>query len=139
MKKTTAILGIFLLLGFSQKELSAQQIEPVEKDSISVGELVNLVEARSDYKVYTDLELALKVRADRKEQSAVQLLKDAFTDTEYMVSVYGNKIFILAGELLDTRYVFSPEPQQLDQQVVLTEQKTVSNTDSYPEKAASEK
>ena len=138
MKKTTAILGIFLLLGFSKKELSAQQIEPVEKDSISVGELVNLVEARSDYKVYTDLELALKVQADRKEQSAVQLLKDAFTGTEYMVSVYGNKIFILAGELLDTRYVFSPEPQQLDQQVVLTEQKAVSNTDSYPEKAASE-
>ena len=120
MKKTTAILGIFLLLGFSQKELSAQQIEPVEKDSISVGELVNLVEARSDYKVYTDLELALKVQADRKEQSAVQLLKDAFTGTEYMVSVYGNKIFILAGELLDTRY---PEvPEDIRTKKVLTEE-----------------
>ena len=126
-----------MLVGFPQKELKAQQIVSIEKDSISIGQLINLVEAKSDYRIYTNLDPALKVRAGKDEQSAIQRLKNAFNNTEYMVSIYGDKIFILSGELLDTRYVFSSEPEQPDLQPDLTEQPDAV-PDVYSGKAASE-
>lgn len=114
MKKTT-LLTILLLFGFAQGKLAAQQTAPVEKDSISIGELIDLVEAKSDYRVYTNLEPGLKVYADKSGDSPLKLLKSAFDGTEYMVSTYGKKIYILAGELLDTRYMLSLDSQQPDQ------------------------
>ena len=137
MKKTTT-LAILLLLCFSQKGLLSQQrvIPPVEKDSISIRELIHLVEANSDYRIYTNLEQTLKIPAAREEAFPLQMLRNSFKNTEYMVSKYGNNIFILTGGLLDTRYTLVLNQKQTIGDTLSTKGGTdLENPNTYFEKA----
>ena len=101
--KKTAIL-VFLPLFVFFKGFAAGQAEPDVNDSISIKELVNLVEAKSNYRVYTNLVQTVKVPVDRNELSVGKLIDHAFKDTGYKVSVYGDMMFILDGISLDTVY-----------------------------------
>ena len=102
--KKTAILVFLPLFVFFHKGFAAGQAEPDVNDSISIKELVNLVEAKSNYRVYTNLVQTVKVPVDRNELSVGKLIDHAFKDTGYKVSVYGDMMFILDGISLDTVY-----------------------------------
>jgi len=100
--KRRLILYIFILLSGIFSGISAQQTVSMPKDSISIEALLTYLETNTSYRIYAEIDSSFTVIAGANDVSPVELLKDVLTGTPYNVSVYGNNLFILKGDVLDT-------------------------------------
>ena len=90
-----SLCGIFF-------EISAQQSFFIPKDSITLESLTSLIEKNTPYRIYTDIDSSIIVFVEANDLPTEQLLKNAFANSEYNITVYENNIFILKGKTLDT-------------------------------------
>jgi len=100
--KRRIILYIFVLLCAVFSEINAQQPVSIPKDSIAIEALLSFLEANTSYHIYADIDSSFTVPAGIDKTSPVESLKNALAGTPYNVSVYGNNLFILKGDVLDT-------------------------------------
>ncbi|MDD4819481.1 MAG: carboxypeptidase-like regulatory domain-containing protein [Flavobacteriales bacterium] len=143
MKKIT-ILGLWLIMSLCQNKLYSQTTPstPVA-DSITLRELISTLERTSSCKVYTDVALDTKVPRSEKTLSVMDL-DSFFEKSPYKASVYGDKIFILRGQKIDTSYgLHFPSKEELakkneQEEIVIQRTAQSYNVDYSTEKAASE-
>jgi len=72
------------------------------KDSISIEALLTLVETNTSYRIFADIDSSFIVVVEANEIPSVELLKKTLAETPYNVSIYGNNLFVLRGEALET-------------------------------------
>ncbi len=100
--KKLRLTYILLLIVLIHPKITAQQSFSMLKDSVSVDTLMQVIEANSSYRVYTDIVQPFNVFVKADHVDPLLLLKDALQETPYKVSVYGSNLFILKEKELKT-------------------------------------
>ena len=101
MKRTVLVCNFILLCGIFSG-ISAQQTVSMQRDSITIEELLTFVEANSSYHIYAGIDSSFSVVIRSNNVSPLQLLKNALADTPYNASVFSDHIFIMKGKILET-------------------------------------
>ncbi len=111
------IFKIILLLFIVPTTLYAQQ--PVSlaniNDSISIENLLKIVETNSSCRIYTDIDQSFNVVIETKDIPPLQLLEKALVGTPYKISIYEDKVFILKENELNTHFIFQSLPDNINQ------------------------
>jgi len=102
--KRSVILFIFILLCGIFFGANAQQTVSMPKDSITVEALLSLLETKTSYRVFADIDSSFNVFIEAGETPSIAVLEKALSGTPYHVSVYDNNLFILKGDVLDTNF-----------------------------------
>lgn len=93
MKKKSCFF-FFLLLSFISSASYAQNI--VSYDSIAIGTLFEIIENKTDYQVYSDIDLQTLIPGTiTKSVAHSDLLKKTLSDLGFVVSEYRNILFVL--------------------------------------------
>jgi len=104
MKRSFCLfVGIILIIipckVFSQNINSGNTLIPV-----SLMELIKVIEETTSYKVFTNVDTSVEIPIEKDEANILERLRNAFEDTSYKVSVYGDRLFILEEAELDTGF-----------------------------------
>jgi len=136
--KRFVLLSIFISLWGLFNGISAQQTLTLPKDSISIEALLTFLESNASYRIYADLDSSFTVFIGDRNVAPLELLKNALIGTPYNVSVYGNNMFILKGDVLDTNLspALMSETQQRDAEA--GERMQTERADKLPGFAGSE-
>ena len=86
-------LLLALLLWGSSINLSAQT-QSVSSDSISIIDLIEMVETATSYKIYTNISKPFMVEK-QKGTPSLSILKEVLKGTFWKVNVYGNRVFVM--------------------------------------------
>lgn len=92
------ILGLLVL--WSCSELLAQS-HLASVDSVSIFTLMEQVEKKTSYKIYTDISKPFMVKEQQGEPSLIQL-EQALAGTGWTLNVYGNRVFVMRNLDLQT-------------------------------------
>ncbi len=87
---------------------NAQQSVPVAGDSVAIEKLLEIIEANSSFRIYTDIDRSFNVLIKTNNASPIQLLENALAETPYKVSVFGDHVFVLKTVELDVRCAILP-------------------------------
>jgi len=78
-------------------------------DSISIFNLMDMIEKNTSYRIYTTITKPFNVKKTGESDFTVEQLQQALQPTSYKVTVIENQIFILPHALLSTTIFPSPE------------------------------
>ena len=120
MKRRLTVYNFILMCGIFSV-INAQQTVSMPKDSITIEALLTFMEANTSYRVYAEIDSSFTVISGAKEIPPLELLKTALSGTPYNVTVYGNNLFILKGDILDTNLSPLLIYRSLNQDTVITE------------------
>ena len=93
IKNSWRNLLLALLLWGSSINLFAQT-QSVSSDSISIMDLIEMVETATSYKIYTNISKPFMVEK-QKGTPSLSLLKEVLKGTFWKVNVYGNRVFVM--------------------------------------------
>ena len=119
------ILGLLVL--WSCPELMAQS-HVASADSVSIFTLMEQVEKKTSYKIYTDISKPFMVKEQQGEPSLKQL-EQALDGTGWKLNVYGNRVFVMQNLELQTSLPkgWTEEPDNLQQTIRMAEVLTSEN------------
>jgi len=101
MKRSAILFNFILLIGLFSK-VSAQQTVSIQRDSIKIEALLKFLEANSSFRIYADIDTSFTVFAEANNTPPADLLEKVLAGSGYNVSVYGNSLFVLKGNGLET-------------------------------------
>ena len=70
------------------------QTQSVSSDSISIMDLIEMVETATSYKIYTNISKPFMV-GKQEGTPSLSLLKEVLKETFWKVNVYGNRVFVM--------------------------------------------
>jgi outer membrane receptor for ferrienterochelin and colicin len=97
-------------------------------DSVSIFTLMEQVEKKTSYKIYTDISKPFMVKEQQGEPSLKQL-EQALDGTGWKLNVYGNRVFVMQNLELQTSLPkgWTEEPDNLQQTIRMAEVLTSEN------------
>jgi len=85
-------------------QVHAQQITPLANDSISIEELLEVIQTKTSYHIYAVIDSTFRVPVPNLEIPPVQMLEKVLQGTSYAVSAYENNLFVLKQYELITSF-----------------------------------
>lgn len=120
MKKILLLILTSLLFTF---QINAQEAISVKADSIAVEKLVEQIQAKVPFKIYTVIDSTFIVSLEAVNEDPIRILEKTFVGTPYKISVFGNNLFILKDVELVTTFpgslsLLQQQPESLSRSMI---------------------